>query len=81
MFFVSYFLGNIVGPFAFKTSEAPMYASGILVMLVAYCVEIVALLAFAVYMAFMNGKKGARRAGSELEDVGGESRLRLGLAI
>ncbi|KAK3637722.1 hypothetical protein LTR22_018123 [Elasticomyces elasticus] len=57
LFFVSYCVGNIIGPFAFKQSEAPVYASGITAMLVAYCVEIVALLCFAVYAAFLNGKK------------------------
>ena len=57
LFFVSCCVGNIIGPFAFKTSEAPVYASGITAMLVAYCVEIVALLSFAVYAAFLNKKK------------------------
>ncbi|KAK6437707.1 hypothetical protein LTR95_006091 [Oleoguttula sp. CCFEE 5521] len=57
LFFVSYCVGNIIGPFAFKPSEAPVYSSGIIAMLVAYCVEIVALLAFAFYAASLNRKR------------------------
>lgn len=57
LFFVSYCLGNIAGPFAFRAKEAPVYSSGIVAMLTAYCVEVVALLGFAVYMAYLNKKK------------------------
>lgn len=68
LFFISYCVGNIIGPFAFKSSEAPVYQSGITAMLVAYCVEIVALLAFAVYMAMLNKKKeNAMTTGDEDE--------------
>ncbi|KAJ6024666.1 MFS general substrate transporter [Penicillium herquei] len=49
LFFVSYCVGNIVGPFSFKDNEAPTYTSGIIAMLVAYCVEIFLLLSFAAY--------------------------------
>lgn len=57
IFFISYCVGNIIGPFAFKPDEAPQYTSGIIAMLVAYCVEIFLLLAFAVYAAHLNRKK------------------------
>lgn len=57
LFFVSYCAGNIVGPFAFKSSEAPEYTSGIIAMLVSYCAEIVLMLAFAAYMMYLNKKK------------------------
>ncbi|GAM38105.1 hypothetical protein TCE0_033r08580 [Talaromyces pinophilus] len=57
LFFVSYCAGNIVGPFAFKPSEAPEYTSGIIAMLVSYCAEIVLMLAFAAYMMYLNKKK------------------------
>jgi uncharacterized membrane protein len=30
LFFISYCAGNIIGPFAFKPSEAPVYRSGII---------------------------------------------------
>ena len=72
LFFVSYCVGNIIGPFAFKPSEAPVYTSGITAILVAYCVEIVALLSFAVYAAFLNKKKeeatGPITAGDSVDD-------------
>ncbi|KAF1846060.1 MFS general substrate transporter [Cucurbitaria berberidis CBS 394.84] len=57
IFFISYCTGNIVGPFAFKPSEAPKYQSGIIAILVAYCVEIALFALFAVYVAMMNRKK------------------------
>ncbi|XRM46731.1 hypothetical protein ABZX51_009760 [Aspergillus tubingensis] len=57
IFFISYCVGNIVGPFAFKSDEAPQYTSGIIAMLVAYCVEIFLLLGFAVYAAYLNRTK------------------------
>ncbi|PYI07008.1 MFS general substrate transporter [Aspergillus sclerotiicarbonarius CBS 121057] len=57
LFFVSYCVGNIVGPFSFKSNEAPTYTSGIVAMLVAYCVEIFLLLAFAAYAVTLNRDK------------------------
>lgn len=57
IFFISYCIGNIIGPFSFKESEAPKYNSGIIAMLVAYCVEIFLLLTFAFYAAMLNKKK------------------------
>ncbi|PYI35491.1 MFS general substrate transporter [Aspergillus indologenus CBS 114.80] len=59
VFFIAYCVGNIVGPFSFKSSEAPTYTSGIVTMLVAYCVEIVLLLVVAVYMAWLNQRRDA----------------------
>ena len=57
VFFISYCAGNIIGPFAFKTSEAPVYQSGIIAILVAYCVEIAICIGFAVYLAACNKRK------------------------
>ncbi|KAJ5771365.1 uncharacterized protein N7511_003416 [Penicillium nucicola] len=54
VFFIAYCVGNIIGPFAFKSDEAPQYTSGIVAMLVAYAVEIVLLLGFATYMRKLN---------------------------
>ncbi|KAL2828005.1 major facilitator superfamily domain-containing protein [Aspergillus cavernicola] len=59
LFFISYYMGNIVGPFGFKSSEAPKYTSGIVTMLVAYCVEVVLLLVYALYMILLNKRKDA----------------------
>ncbi|KAJ5664681.1 MFS general substrate transporter [Penicillium macrosclerotiorum] len=71
IFFISYCVGNIVGPFSFKTSEAPTYTSGIVAMLVAYCVEALLLLSFAVYAAMLNKKKDeiVQREGLSLGDA------------
>ena len=57
VFFVAYCVGNIVGPFAFKTEEAPQYISGIIAILVAYCCEIALLAAFAMYAIYLNKQK------------------------
>ena len=57
LFFISYCVGNIIGPFAFKSSEAPGYRSGITAILVAYCVEIGVCIGFAFYLAACNKKK------------------------
>lgn len=58
LFVISYFEGNMISPFAFKATEAPVYTSGIDAMLVAYCVFAVALLAsFGFYMAWKNKDK------------------------
>ncbi|PYH79263.1 MFS general substrate transporter [Aspergillus uvarum CBS 121591] len=72
VFFVAYCVGNIVGPFSFKSSEAPTYTSGIVTMLVAYCVEIVLLLVFAAYMVWLNQRRDAVVAaeGVHLDDAG-----------
>ena len=65
-------MGNIIGPFSFKSDEAPTYTSGIVAMLVAYCVEIFLLIAFAVYAAMLNKKKDTilQLEGMSLERAG-----------
>ncbi|KAH8892139.1 MFS general substrate transporter [Thozetella sp. PMI_491] len=60
-FFISYCVGNIIGPFAFKSDEAPVYTSGIIAILVAYCVEIGLLISFAIYIIWLNRAKEAER--------------------
>ncbi|KAJ5156600.1 hypothetical protein N7492_009403 [Penicillium capsulatum] len=60
MFFISYCVGNIVGIFLFKSSEAPAYTSGIVAMLVAYCVEIFLLLGFGAFASALNRTKRKR---------------------
>lgn len=57
LFFISYCVGNIVGPFAFIDAEAPTYESGITAVMVAYCVEIVVLIAFPIYLGRCNRLK------------------------
>jgi hypothetical protein len=57
IFFVSYCVGNIIGPFAFKSTEAPTYPSGIIAIMTAYCVEIVVFFCFAFYLRMCNARK------------------------
>jgi hypothetical protein len=57
LFFISYCAGNIIGPFAFKSSEAPVYRSGITAILVAYCIEMAVCFGFALYLAACNKRK------------------------
>jgi hypothetical protein len=68
LFFVSCCVGNIIGPFAFKSSEAPTYTSGIVAIFVAYCVEIFLLIAFAFYCALLNRQKDKAMARDGLSD-------------
>jgi hypothetical protein len=71
IFFISYCVGNIIGPFSFKESGAPRYTSGIIAMLVAYCVEIFLLFTFAFYASMLNRKKESaiERDRISLQDV------------
>lgn len=66
-FFVSYCVGNIIGPFAFKPSQAPEYTSGIVAVLVGYCAEIALLIGFAIYLASCNKLKARGVAALEQE--------------
>lgn len=58
-FFVSYCIGNIIGPFAFKASEAPVYKSGIIAILVSNSCLIILLVPFALYARWQNKCKTA----------------------
>ena len=73
-FFVSYCVGNIIGPFAFKVTEAPVYQSGITAVLVAFVAEIALLLSYALYAILLNKRKISREA-----QVVGENRTVNGL--
>lgn len=78
MFFISYCVGNIVGPFAFKSNEAPTYSSGIIAIMVAYCVEIAVLVLFALYLAIQNKRKATRAAEIESQGVTEQERALAG---
>lgn len=78
LFFVSYCVGNIIGPFAFKKSEAPHYRSGITAILVAYCVLMLILVVLGGYLAFLNRlkeealqEKGLTTSGEEEKALSG----------
>ena len=73
-FFISYCVGNIVGPFAFKSAEAPRYPSGIIAIMVAYCVEIVVLLLFSRYLSWCNRVKAKNVREKGLGDASEEEK-------
>jgi hypothetical protein len=74
LFFVSYCVGNIIGPFAFKSSEAPRYPSGIVAIMVAYCVEIAILLVFAQYLRWRNTVKAREMIDKGYENTSEQER-------
>ncbi|TKA82447.1 hypothetical protein B0A49_00046 [Cryomyces minteri] len=74
MFFISFCVGNIIGPFAFKSTEAPRYPSGIVAILIAYCVELVVLIGFAIYLARCNARKEMKSAELGLGSASGEEK-------
>ena len=78
IFFISYCVGNICGPFAFKSSEAPRYPSGIIAIMVAYCVEILVLALFAVYLAYQNKLKDKLAAEMQLQEASEEEKALTG---
>jgi hypothetical protein len=78
IFFISYCVGNIIGPFAFKSSEAPRYPSGIIAIMVAYCVEIVVLILFAQYLSWRNNVKARNLIEKGLEETSEEEKALIG---
>jgi hypothetical protein len=78
IFFISYCVGNIIGPFAFKASEAPRYPSGIIAIMVAYCVEIVVLALFALYLASLNRQKDKEWAKMSVQEASDEEKALMG---
>jgi len=78
IFFISYCVGNIIGPFAFKSSEAPRYPSGIIAIMVSYCVEIVVLLLFARYLSWCNKVKARNAAEQGLDATSEEEKALMG---
>lgn len=78
IFFISYCVGNIIGPFAFKSSEAPRYPSGIIAIMVSYCVEIVVLLVFSRYLSWRNKVKARDLVEKGLTTTSEEERAFIG---
>ncbi|KAH8647659.1 MFS allantoate transporter [Xylariales sp. PMI_506] len=77
-FFVSYCVGNIIGPFAFISTEAPAYRSGIIAILVAYCVEIAVLVGFGLYLAAQNRIKERKIVENGLQNTSEEEKALAG---
>ena len=67
-------IGNIAGPFFYKTEQAPSYHLGIGSLLVANCIELCLFFVFRYTLKWENRKKEKRRAelragGDEETDV------------
>jgi hypothetical protein len=77
-FFVSYCVGNIIGPFAFISNEAPTYRSGIIAIMVSYCVEIAVLITFGLYLAAQNKLKERKIIENGLQNVSEEEKALAG---
>lgn len=77
IFFISYCVGNIVGPFAFKSAEAPVYQSGITAILVSYCVEVAVCVGYAVYSVRSNKRKAKELAQKGLENASDEEKAEM----
>lgn len=57
--FLAYCLGNIIGPHAFLSSEAPVYQTGCQMMLGCSIVQIVLVLALRALLIYRNKKRDA----------------------
>ncbi|KAK5137693.1 hypothetical protein LTR08_007264 [Meristemomyces frigidus] len=68
--FTGYCVGNIIGPQTFKTSEAPLYHSAYVAMLVGYMVKLTMVVVLYVYMWTAN--KNRDRAAAALGTVSDE---------
>lgn len=55
--FVGYCVGNIIGPQTFISTEAPLYRSAYVAILVGYCVKTVMVVVLYVYMWRENGRR------------------------
>ncbi len=53
---------NIIGPFLFKTSEAPKYTTGIVGMLVSNCVEVAVVLCLRFIFLTSNSRRDKKLA-------------------
>ncbi|KAI9655613.1 MAG: hypothetical protein M1821_005407 [Bathelium mastoideum] len=62
--FVGYCIGNIVGPQAFKSSQAPRYPSAYIAMLIGYCIKLAMVIVLYIYMWQVN-KRRDRQAEAE----------------
>ncbi|KAI0018301.1 major facilitator superfamily domain-containing protein [Xylariomycetidae sp. FL0641] len=54
---IGYAAGNLIGPQTFREDQAPKYTSGVVAMLVSYCVAIMILLVYWLFAAWENKRK------------------------
>jgi hypothetical protein len=71
---IGYCLGNFIGPFFFKTGQAPVYPLGVGMMFFCIAVQVLSLVALWVLLWMRNRE---RRGICEREGVGEVRRLRL----
>lgn len=57
MLFLGYCVGNIAGPFFYKTSQSPTYSLGIWSMIFAHLLEVVIVFALRFLLKRDNGKR------------------------
>ncbi|TYJ56772.1 hypothetical protein B9479_002542 [Cryptococcus floricola] len=48
--YLGYIVGNIIGPQTFKAEQAPTYTGGVVAMLICYCIAILLILAYYLYI-------------------------------
>lgn len=67
---IGYAAGNLIGPQTFISKDAPRYTSGVIAMLVSYCVSIALLLSYFLNV-YVENKRRDKKYGKpeELRDV------------
>lgn len=74
MLLIGYCLGNFIGPFFFKSNQAPVYSLGIGMMFFCIAVQVVCLIAIWALLWYRNKQRAALVDGaSPNEDVGGQA--------
>lgn len=54
---IGYAAGNLIGPQTFRSNEAPKYTSGVVTMLVCYCVSILLMFLYLAVATWENKQK------------------------
>ncbi|KAK6201957.1 hypothetical protein LQW54_009170 [Pestalotiopsis sp. IQ-011] len=74
MLLIGYCLGNFIGPFFFKSNQAPVYSLGIGMMFFCIAVQVVCLIAIWALLWYRNKQRAALVDGATAnEDVGGQA--------
>ncbi|KAH8819379.1 major facilitator superfamily domain-containing protein [Xylogone sp. PMI_703] len=67
LLFIGYCVGNIIGPQTFISTEAPLYHSAYIAILVGYCAKTVMVIVLYVYMWSVNKKRDREAAARNLD--------------
>jgi hypothetical protein len=65
-------------PFAFNSSEATRYPSGMITVMMAYCIEIMVLALFALHLAFQNRLKDEKATEMSAQEAGDRKKALMG---